>query len=156
VERAVETSRPLIDARRHELTVVLPDEPLWLDADPTRLAQVVANLLNNAAKYTEQGGRILLAAEREGPEGVLRVRDTGVGMTSEMLARAFELFAQGERTLDRAPSGLGIGLTLVQSLVELHGGSVAAASEGPGRGTEIVVRLPLAEGPPPYAAVDAR
>jgi PAS domain S-box-containing protein len=146
--RAVETSRPLIDARRHELTVAVPDEPVWVDGDATRLAQVVSNLLNNAAKYTEEGGRIALAAGREGDEAVLRVRDTGVGIPAEMLGQVFDLFTQVDRGLDRAQGGLGIGLTLVKSLAEMHGGRVTAHSEGAGRGSEFVVRLPALPGPP--------
>ncbi len=142
VETAVEISRPLIDARRHRLAIRLPPEPLHVDGDPTRLAQVLANLLDNAAKYTEAGGEITLTAARAGEEAVVRVRDTGMGMSPQMVERAFDLFAQGERTLERTESGLGIGLTLVRSLVELHGGRVTASSEGPGRGSEITVRLP--------------
>jgi PAS domain S-box-containing protein len=151
VARAVETSRPLIDGRGHQLIVSLPPEPVSLDGDLTRLAQVLANLLNNAAKYTPEGGRIELTVERNGQEAVLRVRDSGMGIPAEMLPKVFDLFTQGERALDRAQGGLGIGLTLVRSLVELHGGSVSALSEGPDRGSEFVVRLPLlqAQGPIP-------
>ena len=140
---AVETSRPLIDAAHHELVVDLPEEPVTLIADPVRLAQIVANLLNNAAKYTEDGGRISLSARREGNHAVISVRDTGVGIPVEALPRVFDLFAQADRTYHRAQGGLGIGLTLVRTLVELHGGSVAAKSDGIGRGSEFVVRLPL-------------
>jgi PAS domain S-box-containing protein len=140
---AVETARPLIDSRKHELTVSLPSEGVWLETDPARLEQVVANLLNNAAKYTEPGGRIWLTAEREGSEAVIRVRDNGIGILSEMLPRVFDLFTQADRSLDRAQGGLGIGLTLVKRLVELHGGRVEAQSEGPGKGSEFVVRLPV-------------
>jgi PAS domain S-box-containing protein len=146
--RAVETSRPLLDARRHELTVAVPDEPVWVEADATRLAQVVSNLLNNAAKYTEDGGRVALAVGREGGEAVIRVRDTGVGIPAEMLGEVFDLFVQVDRGLDRAHGGLGIGLTLVKSLAEMHGGRVTAHSDGPGRGSEFVVRLPALAGPP--------
>jgi PAS domain S-box-containing protein len=149
VAAGLETSRPLIEARRHELTVALPPEPLWLQADLTRLAQVCSNLLNNAAKYTEEGGHIWLTAQRLGNEVVLRVRDTGIGMTPEMLTQAFDLFAQADRSLDRSQGGLGIGLTLVRSLVRLHGGSVQAFSDGPGKGSEFVVRLPVLEGVQP-------
>jgi CheY-like chemotaxis protein len=113
-------------------------------ADPTRLEQILDNLLSNAAKYTKPGGRIEVSAERQGDEAVLRVRDTGVGISPEMLPRVFDLFAQAERSLDRAEGGLGIGLTLVRSLVELHGGSVQAQSAGLGHGSEFVVRLPAA------------
>jgi PAS domain S-box-containing protein len=144
VSRSVEAARPVLSARRHTLSVALPQTPVSLLADPTRLEQILDNLLSNAAKYTEPGGRIDLAAERHGDEAVLRVRDTGVGIAPEMLPRVFDLFAQAERSLDRAEGGLGIGLTLVRSLVELHGGSVQAYSAGLGHGSEFVVRLPAA------------
>ncbi|HEY2934027.1 MAG TPA: response regulator [Acidobacteriota bacterium] len=140
--RAVETSRPLIDARGHELIVSLPAERLRLYADPTRLSQLLANLLNNAAKYTESGGRIWFSAERAGGEAVIRVKDTGIGIPGEMLPRVFDLFAQADRSLERSQGGLGIGLTLVRSLVEMHGGTVQASSEGPGKGSEFTIRLP--------------
>ena len=143
VARAVEGSRPLIEARRHDLKVALPDEPMRVEADPTRMAQVLWNLLNNAAKYTPEGGRIWLTAAREGGEAVIRVRDTGMGIPPEMLPRMFDLFTQAERTLDRAEGGLGIGLTLVRRLTEMHNGVVQAFSAGPGEGSEFVVRLPL-------------
>jgi PAS domain S-box-containing protein len=144
VTRAVETVRHLITARRQELTVSLPGpEPLRLQADPTRLEQVLANLLNNAAKYTEPGGRIELTARTEEGQVVLGVRDTGIGIAAEMLPRVFDLFAQGERSLDRGEGGLGVGLTLVKGLVELHGGTVEARSDGPGHGSEFRIRLPL-------------
>jgi CheY-like chemotaxis protein len=158
VARAVETSRPHIDAQGHELLVALPGEPLWLQADPARLAQVLANLLNNAAKYTERGGRIWLSAGREGPQAVVRVRDNGTGIAPEVLPRIFDLFAQAEGALERSQGGLGIGLTLVRGLVEMHGGVVAAHSAGPGQGTEFVVRLPLRPTPPlaPGAVARAR
>jgi PAS domain S-box-containing protein len=143
VARAVEASRPLIEKNGHELTPSLPPEPVPLRGDPTRLEQVICNLLNNAAKYTPPGGRIWLTVEREGNEAVLRVRDNGMGIRPEMLTRVFDLFVQTERGLDRAMGGLGIGLTLVRSLVELHGGKVQAFSAGLGEGTEMVVRLPV-------------
>jgi len=143
VATAVEISRPLLDANAHELHVTLPPEPVLLDADPTRLPQALANLLNNAAKYTPRGGHVWLTAEHGRDGLVLRVRDSGIGMTPEALGRAFDLFSQAGRTLDSAESGLGIGLTLVRRLVEQHGGTVSARSEGPGRGTEITVRLPV-------------
>ncbi len=147
---AVEAGRPLIESRRHELTVTFPPAAVRLDADPTRLTQVLANLLHNAAKYTDEGGHIWLAAERQGPEVVIRVRDNGVGIPAEMLPRIFDLFTQLGRSLDRSEGGLGIGLTLVRRLVEMHGGSVHASSLGLGRGSEFVIRLPaLAEAPTP-------
>jgi PAS domain S-box-containing protein len=145
VDRAVEISRPLIDARKHALHVVLPPMALCLSADPTRLAQVLANLLNNAAKYTAEGGFIWLTAAAEPAAVTVRVRDTGMGIPVELLPRLFQPFAQADRALDRAQGGLGIGLTLVKSLVELHGGSVSASSAGPEQGSEFIVRLPLAE-----------
>jgi CheY-like chemotaxis protein/two-component sensor histidine kinase len=140
---AVETSRPLIEAARHELVVDLPTEPVTLVADPVRLAQVVANLLNNAAKYTEEGGRISVSGRRDGEHAVVVVRDSGVGIPVDVLPRVFDLFAQADRTYHRSQGGLGIGLTLVRTLVELHGGTVAARSEGLGHGSEFIVRLPL-------------
>jgi CheY-like chemotaxis protein len=141
--RAVETSRPLIEANRHTLTLTPPAEPIRLLGDATRLEQVFANLLNNSAKYTERGGSIWVIAERQGDEVVIRVRDTGFGIPAHVLPHIFDLFTQADRTLDRAQGGLGIGLTLVKTLVEMHGGSVTAHSDGPGQGSEFVVRLPL-------------
>jgi signal transduction histidine kinase len=141
--RAVETAQPLIDARRHTLTVNVPPDPVWVEADPVRLAQVVGNLLTNAGKYTDTGGRLMLTVEDTGGEAVIRVRDTGIGIARDMLSKVFDLFVQAETAADRTQGGLGIGLTLVQRLVELHGGTVQAHSEGPGRGSEFVVRLPL-------------
>jgi len=141
---AVETSRPAIEAGRHRFTLSLPAEPVVLDADFVRLAQVVANLLNNAAKYTDSGGEISLAALREHGEAVIRVRDNGIGIAPEMQARLFEMFAQAEDSLARSRGGLGIGLALARTLVELHDGRIEAHSAGRGAGTEFVVRLPLA------------
>jgi signal transduction histidine kinase/CheY-like chemotaxis protein len=157
VVTAVEACRPLLDARQHELSVVLPPETVWLDADPARLTQVLGNLLTNAAKYMEEGGEVTLTAELdgatadEGPAGprvTIRVRDRGLGIPAEMLPRVFDLFTQVGSALERAQGGLGIGLSLVKSLVTLHGGSVEAHSEGPGRGSEFVIHLPaLAHAP---------
>jgi PAS domain S-box-containing protein len=144
VARAIETSRPLLDAQRHHLSVALPPEPLRVDGDLVRLAQVLSNLLNNAAKYTEPGGRIWLGAEADGDEILLRVRDDGVGIAPEALGRIFDLFMQADRSLDRAQGGFGIGLTLVRRLIELHGGRVEAFSPGLGGGSEFVVHLPTA------------
>jgi signal transduction histidine kinase/DNA-binding response OmpR family regulator len=143
VSGAVETSRPLIEEHRHILNVSMPETPLPLRADPARLAQVLTNLLNNAAKYTPDGGRIGVRVVREDGEVVFRVRDTGAGIPREMLHKVFDLFTQVDNSLDRAQGGLGVGLTLVRSLVEMQGGSVEAHSEGPGCGSEFVVRLPL-------------
>ncbi|MDY3551774.1 response regulator [Gemmata sp. JC717] len=144
---AVETSRPLIEVGRHELTVDVPAEPLLLDGDRTRLTQIFANLLNNAAKYTPKGGRITLAAAREGERAVVRVTDNGIGISAEMLPQVFDLFTQVGSAVDRAQGGLGIGLTLVKRLVALHGGEIAAHSAGEGKGSEFVVRLPLVNRP---------
>jgi len=143
VERAIESARPLIARRRHELTVAQPTEPIWLHADSTRLEQVLVNLLNNAAKYTEEGGRIWLDVRQEGDEMVLSVTDSGDGIAAEVLPRVFDLFSQADRSLDRSQGGLGIGLALVQRLVEMHRGTVMAHSAGPGQGSEFVVRLPV-------------
>jgi signal transduction histidine kinase/ActR/RegA family two-component response regulator len=144
VARAVEAARPLIDARQHALTVNLPAEPLLIDVDPTRLAQVISNLLNNAAKYSDPRGRIQLAARREGNDLTIKVSDHGIGISPELLPSIFDLFVQASRGHDRTHGGMGIGLTLVRRLVELHGGRVEAASDGPGRGSDFTIRLPLA------------
>ncbi|HLJ93383.1 MAG TPA: response regulator [Gemmataceae bacterium] len=141
--RAVETSRPLIDARQHELIIDFPPRPIVLEADPTRLAQIISNLLNNAAKYTENGGQIWLMVGQEGSLAEVRVRDNGIGMPADLLPKVFDLFTQADRSLDRSQGGLGIGLTLVKSLVTLHGGQVTAHSGGPGQGSEFVVQLPV-------------
>jgi PAS domain S-box-containing protein len=141
VERAVETTRPLVDQRSHELTVSLSRQPIWVYADAARLEQVVVNLLTNAAKYTVDGGHLSVAVQQEGNEAVLRVRDTGVGIAPELLPRIFDLFTQAERSLDRSQGGLGIGLSLVKRLVEMHGGSVDVSSML-GQGSEFVVHLP--------------
>ena len=129
---------------KHFLTIDVPTEPLPLHADAIRVAQVISNLINNAAKYTDEGGRIAVAARRDGNEVAVSVRDNGVGIPAEMLPRVFDLFTQVDRNLGRAQGGLGIGLALVKQLVEMHGGSVEAHSEGQGKGSEFVVRLPLA------------
>lgn len=146
VDPAVESVRSLIEQRCHRLTVSLPAEPMWVHADSIRLEQVLVNLLTNAAKYTNEGGRISLTVQREGDEAVLRVRDTGVGIAPDLLPRIFELFTQAERSLDRSQGGLGVGLTVVQRLVEMHRGRVEAYS-ALGQGSEFVVRLPVQELP---------
>jgi CheY-like chemotaxis protein len=143
LRNAVETSRALIEAAGHHLKTSLPAESLRLDADPVRLAQVISNLLNNAAKYTDKGGEICLTSYRDEAYAAVSVRDNGIGITKAMLPKIFDLFAQGEHAYDRALGGLGIGLTLVRSLVEMHGGSVEAKSEGPGKGSEFLIRLPV-------------
>jgi signal transduction histidine kinase len=148
VASAIETSRPQVEAGGHELTVTLPDEPVHLDADPVRLAQVFLNLLNNAAKYTEKGGRIRLTAKRVGQEVVVSVTDTGIGIAPEHLPRLFDMFSQVASAMERSQGGLGIGLSLVKGLVEMHGGSITARSDGPGKGSEFMVRLPAADAPP--------
>jgi signal transduction histidine kinase len=142
VDQAVEISRPLIDSRKHELALSVSEDPLWVNGDSTRLAQVIANLLNNAAKYTEPGGLIELGVGAEDDQVVFRVRDSGIGIAPDMLPKIFELFTQIDRSLDRALGGLGIGLSLVKSVVELHDGTVQAFSGGLGKGSEFVVHLP--------------
>ncbi|HEV8258606.1 MAG TPA: response regulator, partial [Casimicrobiaceae bacterium] len=144
VAAAVETSRPFVDALEHTLTVLLPPEPLLLKGDFARVAQILANLINNAAKYTNQGGRIAVTAAREGANVVFRIRDTGIGIPGELLSSIFEPFTQIERSLARSQGGLGIGLTLVRRLVEMQDGRVFASSEGPDRGSEFTVSLPAA------------
>ncbi|MFL5331533.1 MAG: PAS domain S-box protein [Gemmataceae bacterium] len=146
IEQAVEVARPLIEAGRHELTLTLPPEAIDLDADLTRLAQVFSNLLTNAAKYTDAGGKILLAAHREGAEVVVSVRDSGIGIGPEHLPRIFEMFSQVASALDRSQGGLGIGLSLVRGIVEMHGGTISAHSGGAGQGSEFIVRLPILVG----------
>lgn len=143
IRHAVEAVRSLYQNMNHELTVTLPPQPIYLNADPTRLAQVVGNLLNNACKFTDKGGHIALVVEREGSHAIIRVRDSGIGITAEELSRIFDMFVQGDTSLERAVSGLGIGLTLVKNLVEMHGGTVEAKSAGKGQGSEFVVRLPI-------------
>ena len=144
VAKAVETASPLLEQRAHALDVDVPREGLAVEGDPVRLAQVASNLLTNAAKYTESGGRVSVRAAREDGQVVLRVRDTGVGISPELLPRVFDSFVQGGQSLDRSHGGLGLGLTIVRSLVSLHGGSVSAHSDGPGQGSEFAVRLPAA------------
>ena len=141
LDRAIETVQPLIEERLHVLEVLAPAYPIWLQADASRLEQVVVNLLANAAKYTDPGGRIWLSVAQEGQQAVLRVRDTGIGIAADLLPRIFELFTQAEKSLDHSQGGLGIGLCLVQRLVELHGGNVVVTSVL-GQGSEFVVRLP--------------
>jgi PAS domain S-box-containing protein len=154
VQQGIETSRPVVDAKRHRLTLAVTDEALWVRADLTRVSQVVGNLVNNAAKYTEAGGSIAVQIERDGDEAVIRVRDSGIGIPREMLAAVFDLFTQVKRSPDRSQGGLGIGLALVKRLVGMHGGQVEAYSDGPGKGSEFVVRLPLWQGERNRAVVD--
>jgi PAS domain S-box-containing protein len=143
---ALEAARPLIDAAGHSLTIDWPDEPVWMDVDSTRLAQILGNLLNNSAKYMRPGGRINFSARRQAEKVFISVRDTGMGIPADMLGRVFDMFTQIDRTLDRAQGGLGIGLSLVKTLVEMHGGSVQASSGGIDRGSEFTVSLPTASG----------
>jgi signal transduction histidine kinase len=140
---AVEIARPFIESRRHKFDLVLPHEPVVIEGDRTRLAQVFSNLLNNAAKYTDTGGQILLSAAVEGRAAVVRVRDNGIGLGGQSLDAIFDMFVQVDRTLERSQAGLGVGLTLAKRLVELHDGTIEARSEGEGKGSEFVVRLPL-------------
>jgi PAS domain S-box-containing protein len=154
VERAVESVRPALDERHHRLDVLLPETPIWLAADPTRLEQILGNLLNNAIKYTEPGGTIGVAVASEGDDVVIRVRDSGIGIEPELLPRVFEIFVQAEDHQDRSQGGLGIGLSLVRRLVEMHGGTINAHSAGPRMGSEFVVRLPTLPAPVPAPAPD--
>ncbi len=147
LSNAVELCQPVLDARRHQLEVAQFSEPLWVSGDPPRLVQVVSNLLTNAAKYTPEGGNIWLSAAREDDAAAIRVRDNGVGIPREMLSRVFDLFVQVESESGSRAGGLGIGLTLVRRLVELHGGTVNVTSGGPGQGSEFVVRLTSASHP---------
>jgi CheY-like chemotaxis protein/two-component sensor histidine kinase len=155
---AVEATRPLVDEQRHELNVTLPATPILLDADPTRLAQVFSNLLNNAAKYSESDGRIAFAAERLGNEVIVRVTDAGIGIAAEDLPRIFEMFTQVDMEIERSRGGLGIGLALVKGLVEMHGGTIEARSGGSGKGSAFIVRLPIvvADAPPESPAAHDR
>ena len=158
VRNAVDTSYVLIDAQGQDLVVDLPPEPIYVDGDVIRLSQVFANLLNNAAKYTDRGGRIRLTVKRQGSDAVVSVVDNGVGIPADMLTRVFDMFAQLNRSLEKAQSGLGIGLSIVKRLVEMHDGSVIAESGGPGMGSAFTVRLPEAlsvtdmrsDGPPVF------
>ncbi len=143
LRRAVEAARPFLDTRQHRLEISLPGEEVVLEADPSRVEQIVANLLINAAKYTPPGGHVRLSAAREGLEVVIRVRDNGIGIRPEMLPRLFNLFQQADRVPGQVSEGLGIGLNLVRTLADMHGGSVSASSPGPNQGSEFVVRLPV-------------
>jgi signal transduction histidine kinase len=145
VERAVESTGPLLETRGHHLVVNVPSQGLPVEGDPTRLTQVVANLLTNAAKYTNPGGQISVSARVDGAQVVLSVRDNGIGISLEALPFIFDLFVQERQPGGRAQGGLGLGLTIVRSLVERHGGSVSAASDGTDRGSEFTVRLPRSD-----------
>ena len=156
VTAALEISRPALDARKHKLTVSLPAEPIWLEADPIRLAQIFSNLLNNAATYTDMGGHVWLTAYRQRSQVVVSVKDTGIGMTRQTLERAFDLFAQAERSRHSSHGGLGVGLSLVRTLVLMHGGSIQVHSDGPGKGSEFTIQLPALSGrPSPLPAAES-
>ncbi|MBI3844826.1 MAG: PAS domain S-box protein [Planctomycetes bacterium] len=146
VNRVVESIQPLVEAHGHELSVSLPEQLVWVNADPTRLEQVLENLIDNAIRFTDPRGHIWVTAELQGAEVFIKVRDTGIGIAPSLLPRIFDLFEQGSPSLDRSPGGLGIGLALVQKVVQLHGGSVEASSAGLGKGSEFVVRLPALDG----------
>jgi len=143
VGTAIETARPILDAKHHTLSLDLPTDAERLEADPVRLAQAFSNLLINAAKYTDPGGHIQLRAAQEGCEVVVTIRDNGIGISKDMMPRLFTLFSQAQSALGRAEGGLGIGLSLVRGVVTLHGGIIEARSDGPGTGSEFIVRLPL-------------
>lgn len=154
VDSALETSRPLLDVKSHKLTLDLPDADLWIDADFTRVSQIISNILNNAAKYTPDGGEIRLEVRKERSEVVIRVKDNGAGIPREMLHRIFELFTQINRTQEQSQGGLGIGLALVKHLVGLHGGEIMVESEGMGKGSTFTVRLPAAAAMPQSAEAE--
>lgn len=141
---AVEASSALIERSRHQLLITPPSERLYVDGDATRLTQIVSNLLDNAAKHMDPGGQISLSGARDGEMAVIRVKDTGVGIPSDVLPRVFEMFTQAELSSDRAHGGLGVGLALVEHLVKLHGGTVTASSDGSGKGSQFIVRLHIA------------
>ncbi|WP_434382424.1 ATP-binding protein [Melittangium boletus] len=147
VDSALQSVQPLLDERRHEVSVTLPRKPLYTFGDAVRIEQIIVNLITNAAKYTDPEGLLRVSLERAGTVAEIRVKDSGIGIAPEMLGRVFNLFEQAERGLDRSQGGLGIGLTVVKNLVDLHGGTIEARSEGVGRGSEFIVRLPLSEGP---------
>ena len=152
---AAETVRPLMEARKHEFSVALPTRPVWVDADPARMEQVVVNLLNNAAKYTDTGGLVRMTVSREGDDAVIRVRDNGVGIAPDLLPKIFELFTQVDGSLGRSYGGLGIGLALARNLVEMQDGRLLAHSGGPGKGSEFTVKLPVVAGAPGQEAKTA-
>jgi CheY-like chemotaxis protein/two-component sensor histidine kinase len=152
VDGALESIGPFIERYDHQVNIDLPKEPLYIDGDVARLLQVISNILHNAAKYTGRNGQIWVSAKRENGEAVIRVRDNGPGIPEDMLASIFEMFTQVDQTLDRAHGGLGIGLTLAKTMVELHGGSIAAHSDGPGQGCEFSIRLPALDSATPKLA----
>ena len=143
LQSAVETTQPLIDVAGHLLSIELPRDPIWVDADSARMTQAFANLLSNAVKYTDRGGRITVRASVESAQAIITVTDTGIGIAEDVLPRIFDMFMRSDDSPDRVREGLGIGLTLAKRLIELHGGTIEAMSDGPGRGTTFVTRLPL-------------
>jgi CheY-like chemotaxis protein/anti-sigma regulatory factor (Ser/Thr protein kinase) len=151
VNTALETSRPVLTASGQAFAVAIPTMPIYVEADATRLSQVISNLLNNAAKYTDPTGHIWLTVAQEGAEALISVRDTGIGISAEMLPRIFDMFMQADRSIDRSLGGLGVGLTVARRLVELHGGSINAASDGVGKGSTFTVRIPLSAAQPEAA-----
>ncbi|MGH8713150.1 MAG: ATP-binding protein [Casimicrobiaceae bacterium] len=155
VNAALETSRPVLAASGQSFSVAMPDRPIYVEADPTRLAQVISNLLHNAAKYTDPTGRIWLTIAQRGDEAVITVRDTGIGIAPDMLPRIFDLFTQADRSIERAHGGLGVGLTVARRLVELHHGSIEAASDGSGKGSTFTVRIPVSMGAERQAVADS-
>jgi signal transduction histidine kinase len=155
IDAAVEISQPLLQKNSVQLVLKLPDQPIRVDGDRVRLAQIFANLLNNAAKYTQAGGSVSLTASEVGSEAVVRVKDSGIGIPAEMLSAVFDMFAHVDRSLNRSHVGLGIGLAMVAHLVQMHGGTVEAFSDGQGCGAEFVVRLPLRSAPEGKPAVVA-
>jgi CheY-like chemotaxis protein/two-component sensor histidine kinase len=152
VNHAAESARPLMDARKHEFSLSLPTKPIWVEADPARMEQVVVNLLNNAAKYTDTGGLIRMTVSREGAEAVIRVRDNGVGIAPNLLPHVFELFTQVDGSLGRSYGGLGVGLALARNLVEMHDGRLQASSAGLGKGCEFTIELPVLRDPSVHEA----
>jgi len=155
VNRVVESSRPYIEAKNQFLEIDVPQTSIWLDGDLTRLSQVVQNLLNNSVKYSPAGGRIRLSLCQEGKVAVLRICDDGIGIAAAFLPKVFDLFVQADRGLDRSEGGLGIGLTLVRQIAELHGGTAEAASDGPGRGAQFTIRIPCASEPGALPSIEA-
>lgn len=155
VKTAVEAAQPIVDAAGHKLTIDLPEQPIWLDADPNRLAQILSNLLNNASKYTPDNGQIVLTAKTVDKYCCISIRDNGIGIPSDKLESIFEMFTQLEQPMEKVFNGLGIGLTLVRSLVQMHGGRIDASSEGLSRGSEFRVYLPLIQNESPPATADA-
>ncbi len=156
VNAALETSRPVLAASGQAFAVAMPPMPMYIDADGTRLSQVISNLLHNAAKYTDPSGRIWLTVAQDGNDALISVRDTGIGISADMLPRIFDMFMQADRSIDRAHGGLGVGLTVARRLIELHGGSISATSDGLGKGSTFTLRIPLAAAQPASAELPAQ